>query len=350
MVKEFGYEYDAIIDNELFSMTKSMSATDRLFGAHCLRSGRDALKAIAREFAPSVVLIPTLSCESMFHPFELYGHEVRFYRLDENYSVEMNSLDFGDNHSILVYMDYFGKQSLSDQQLFEIKKRHNVTFVEDITHTLIWDRIRAFQPDYVIASLRKWLSIPDGGLLWGNISKPFSSELTFFNRRLEAQALRHNYLTSGDEYIKSEFRSIFSTVSKLIDDDDPVLMSMYSYCIAKNTDWGLIRELRKNNAKTLINILSSSPEISIIQSEPGLSDLYVAFAIDNRDLVQKKLSEIGIFNTTIWPFTSVQRNKCDVSDYTESHMLAAPCDQRYTTNDMEYIGLRILQVINDVNK
>lgn len=349
MVREFGYEYDATIDQGLLLKTKELSATEKLFGAYCLRSGRDALKAIAREYEPCVVYLPALSCASMIHPFEIYGHKIRFYSLNIDYSVDLNSVVFDANHFIFVYMDYFGNESLSDKQLVELQSKYNITFVEDRTHSIFLERTREFQPDYLVASLRKWLPLPDGGLLWGQVDRDFSSDYHFFNKRLEAQAIRHDYLMSGNEELKIQFRKIFSNVSEIIDNDEPALMSLYSYNIAKNTDVSSIVKKRANNAQALIGALSDSPLITFIQKNAYVSDLYVAFLVDNRDFVQNALSEMGIFNTVIWPLSEEQRNACIVSRYVESHMLAAPCDQRYTLDDMQYIGRTIVKVVENVN-
>ena len=86
--------------------------------------------------------------------------------------------------------------------------------------------------------------------------------------------------------------------------------------------------------------------VQIIQKETRISDLYVTFLVENRDKIQKKLSEIGIFNTIIWPLCELQKNTCGVAKYTEESMLAAPCDQRYTVEDMKYIGAEIVRVCN----
>ena len=82
----------------------------------------------------------------------------------------------------------------------------------------------------------------------------------------------------------------------------------------------------------------------------GLSDLYVSFTVLNRDEVQRRLSAEGIFNTIIWPLSEQQKEACKVAKYTEENMLAAPCDQRYTVEDMKTIGAEIVRVIDDVNK
>ena len=350
MVREYGYEYDAVLDEKTSKTTQGKVTRENLCGAACLRSGRDALKAIAREFEPCTALLPALACDSMVHPFELYGHKISYYKLNPDYSIDKDSLHIGKERTLFLYMDYFGILSIRDEELNRLKAEGNTIFIEDRTHDLIWERKRTFQPDYIMASLRKWIPIPDGGLLWGEISQPLGSDTTFSVTRLKAQCMRHQFLQCGDESIKTEFRKIFSTVSDMMDTDEPSAMSAYAYELAKKTDWEQIRKARKTNAEALITILAESPYISFIQNKAGMSDLYVAFTVRNRDEIQRRLSAEGIFNTVIWPLTEEQKNVCSVTKYTEENMLAAPCDQRYSVDDMKLIGNEIVRVIADVNR
>ena len=350
MIKEYGYEYDAVLDKSIWEKTnKGKTTQDKFQDAYCLRSGRDALKAIAREYTPRIVFVPALACDSMVFPFELYGHTVHYYRLNKDYSIDQDSIKLNEEPALFLYMDYFGLPSIKDEDLEKLRKKGNVVFIEDRTHNLIWERTSSFTPDYIIASLRKWIAVPDGGLLWGKISKSLENDTSFSSTRLKAQCMRHMYLENGDEEIKTEFRKIFSEVSDIMDHDEPSAMSAYSYAIAKKTDWDRVRSARRNNAEVLISILQTSPYISFIQKNAGYSDLYVAFTVKKRDVIQALLSKEGIFNTIIWPLNDEQRKHCEVSDFTEKNMLAAPCDQRYTVEDMKYIGQEIVRVIADVN-
>ena len=350
MVKEYGYEYDAALDENLWRKCEGKTANELLWGAQCFRSGRDTLKAIAREFKPCVALLPALSCDSMVLPFEQYGHEIRYYKLKEDYSIDIESLRFGEGLNLFLYMDYFGCPSISDKDLFRLREKGNIVFIEDRTHNLIWDRASCFEPDFTMASLRKWLPIPDGGLLWGTIKKIPDDDLVFSSSRLKAQLMRHEFLKCGDERIKTEYRQLFSTVSGMLNGDSPSRMSAYALELAKKADLQRLQSVRRKNAEVLISILSSSRCISLIQKETGLSDLYVAFTVPNRDEVQQQLSAKGIFNTIIWPLSAEQKNICRIAKLTEENMLAAPCDQRYGCSDMEFIGKEIVRVAEDVNK
>lgn len=349
MVKEYGYEYDAVLNKDIWSATEGRVTDQMLMGAHCLRSGRDALKAIAREYNPCVVLLPALACDSMIRPFELYRHQIQYYRLNGDCSINLDSLKIGQGIHLFLYADYFGIPAISDEELERLKALGNIIFIEDRTHNMIWERQESFQPDYIMASLRKWIPVSDGGLLWGKISKPLGNDTSFSTTRLKAQCMRHEYLACGDENIKTEYRKIFSSVTDLMDADEPSAMSAYSYALAKNTDWDWVRRVRQQNARELISILSSSPHISIIQKTTGLSDLYVPYTVPNRDEVQRMLSAEGIFNTIIWPLMEEQKQICSVARFIEENMLAAPCDQRYSIDDMKTIGDEIVRVINYVN-
>ena len=350
MVKEYGYEYDAVLQKPTWEITKGKTTEEKLWGAYCLRSGRDALKAIAREYMPRVVFLPALACDSMVFPFEMYGHQIKYYKLNRDYSIDLDSLKIGEEPAFFLYMEYFGRTAIADTELEKIRQKGNVIIIEDRTHNLIWERTSSFQPDYIIASLRKWLPVPDGGLLWGNIHKSLGTDTSFSELRLQAQCMRHEYLKCGEEKIKTEFRKIFSEVSGIMDNDEPSSMTAYSYALAQNTDWEELCSKRRENARVLISILRESSYITLIQEQPGLSDLYVAFTVDNRDEVQKRLSSEGIFNTIIWPISDDQKAACDVAKMTEQNMLAAPCDQRYTVDDMNYIGKEIVRIAAYVNR
>ncbi len=356
MVKEYGYEYDAVLNSELAKETAGRCVSHSDHGAILLRSGRDALKAVAREYNCGTVFLPALSCDSMVVPFHLYGHKVVYYKIQNDYRTDYaDLLDLLDKESgtmLLLYMNYFGNLSASDEQLGRIKNRYpNVVFIEDRTHDLIYERQNKFQPDYTVASLRKWMNVPDGGLLWTERmlnNTAFSEDITFSETRRKAQCMRAEFFKNGDEYIKTEYRKIFSTVTDQIDIDlIPGRMSEYAYQMALTTDWNAVRNDRERNATILTKKLSYCDSIKFIQHDTCKSNLYVPILIDNRDLIQRNLAAKGIFTTLIWPLNDEQKKYCKVAEYTERCMLGIPCDQRYSAEDVHFIGQEVVKTINE---
>ena len=353
MIKEYGYEYDAKYEIGKYSNEEGFSTYEKLNNALCLRSGRDALKMIAREYDKTKVFLPALSCESMILPFEMFGHEVIFYKLNDDYTIDIgylkNELENIKDISLFLYMDYFGIECTADANLIYLKEKYpKLVFIEDRTHNIIWNRKRSFEPEYIMASIRKWINIPDGGLLWSNHAfknKKIISDSEFALEKAKAQGMRWEYFRIGDEEIKSEYRKIFSEVSNILDKDTKVCrMSKYSFNKICRADWKMIREQRMNNSRRLISYLKKA-NAKLIQDSVGISDLYVPFLVDNRNEIQNILSKMGIFNTIIWPLSDKQRKTCSVSEKTEMYMLAAPCDQRYVEEDMKFIGEKFVEVI-----
>lgn len=353
MVREYGYEYDAVLDKELYEKSKGKVTHKKFMGAMCLRSGRDSLKVVAREFEPTTVLIPALACDSMILPFKMYGHEVKYYKLNKNYSIDVESLysliTNEDKIILFLYMDYFSNKAIEDTELEMLRASYcHLVFIEDRTHNLLVERRYTFKPDFTVASLRKWIDIPDGGLLWTNRElkkKEYSEDLTFSEVRLRAQCMRNKFLQAGDETIKAEYWKIFSTVTDMIDEEKlPGLMSRYAYERACHANLKEVNEARTRNAQILIGELKG---FTFVQDKPGFGDVYVAVLIENRDEVQRKLASMGIFCTIIWPLSKEQKAACEVAKYTEEYMLTIYCDQRYGVEDMKYIASCIRRVCNE---
>lgn len=353
LIREYGYEYDAALNESIWRENKDKLTDDNLWEGLSLRSGRDALKVIAREYEPTYVLLPSLCCESMILPFIMYGHKIIFYKLTEKYKIDIKDVESIlynlKDKTLFLYMDYFGILSIDDDALRSLRKRYSrLVFIEDRTHNLIWESQRVFEADYVMASLRKWINIPDGGVLWSRRrleNEVLGEDILFAKTRLKAQIMRNSYLQNGDEELKTEYRKIFSNVSRIIDKErEPAKMSAYSYALVRQVDWNFVRDRRKKNSEKLSEILQKC-DIKLIQKESGKSDLYVPFFITDREKKQSLLSDKGIFNTIIWPLSNEQKNVCPTAEYTEKYMLAAPCDQRYCENDMDFIGKEIKKVI-----
>lgn len=355
-VKEYGYEYENDIDEHIYLENKGKLCDSSVFNGIALRSGRDAFKIIAGKYNNSVLLISSLSCDSMITPFEKQGFDVFYYKLNSDLTIQFDYLlsilaKVIDKQVIFVYMDYFGINQITDNQLQLVKEKyHNVVFVKDLTHTFLYDKVKNIISDYSILSLRKWLPVPDGGVLWckNNNDIVFGQDLSFFEKRLSAQKMRFDYLKTGKIELKPIFRKIFSNVAQIIDNDAlPGKMSNYSFEILRKADFKEIKRIRERNYNVLLDILSKESKIYILQPDCQKSNLYFPIIIENRDFVQNNLSKIGIYNTIIWPLRDEQKKVCETAKYVEEHMLAVSCDQRYSIEDMKHIAYEIVRVINE---
>ena len=219
-IQEFGSEFDW---NANDAFVRAGSRQLQLDTAKKFRSGRDAMKAVAT-FAKDRyrrVLLPALCCESMVSPFTMNGLTPVFYKLHSDYRA--NALDVKQKlteDTILVYGSYFGIDPFDQETLAFLHRLFpHALFLEDRTQDILCVRPKEeFTPDITIASIRKWIPVPDGGLLWGNVQAQTLSDDTFATLRKEAMTLKSQYLQTGDQAVKDQFRHMLGDASECLDE------------------------------------------------------------------------------------------------------------------------------------
>lgn len=351
-VTEYGSEFDwesstAYVEDDFNShYIKSKSA-------YRFRSGRDALKAVAQRYNKThkTVLLPVLCCESMVTPFSVNGYEILFYKLKENLMADEEDLKSKmSDTTLLVYMSYFGIDPFGADFLDDLKQSYpKAKFCEDRTHTPLCNN-GEFLADVVVVSIRKWLAIADGGIVFSKdeFTEDYSADLKFSDLRKNAMKKKSEFLQSGNEKLKEEFRMLLGEAGELLDvSPNPYGMTGASAEQLLKTDFKSIYEQRVKNVRILKEGLQPSADcgqLDFVTSAPEKSTLYFPVLVKNRDAVQKALAEKSVFCPVIWPVPEQARNICSNSEYIADNMLAIPCDQRYGQDDM----LKIVEIINMV--
>lgn len=347
-IREFGSEFDWNA-NSAFIVPGSRQLN--LDQAVKFRSGRDAMKAVAvsGKHRYRRVLLPALCCESMVSPFTMQGMEPVFYKMHPDYRAD--ALDVKrklTEDSILVYGSYFGIQPFDQESLTFLHRLFpHALFMEDRTQDILCPRQGGFTPDVTIASIRKWIPTPDGGLLWGKVSAETHSDDTFARLRKEAMMAKSEYLESGDQALKDQFRHMLGQASECLDESgDPYAITPESAELLNDLDFARIYACRQANARALLATLSPDPAVlRLITTTPEVSTLYFPILVKDQSTVQSKLAQKGIYCPVIWPVPQEALGVCEVAEFTAAHMLGVPCDQRYTPEDMTYIGKEIMRIV-----
>lgn len=348
VIREFGSEFDW---NANAPFLQPGSCQLQLDNAIKFRSGRDAMKAVAISVKDRCrrVLLPALCCESMVSPFTMQGMEPVFYKMHPDYRAD--ALDVKQKlteDSILVYGSYFGIQPFDEETLSFLHRLFpHALFMEDRTQDILCPRQGGFTPDVTIASIRKWIPIPDGGLLWGKVSAKAQTDDTFANLRKEAMVAKSAYLENGDQALKDRFRHMLGEASQLLDEsNEPYAITDQSAQLLRDLDFAAIYARRQENAKALLRALTPDPAVlRLITQTPEISTLYFPILVKDQSAVQGKLAPIGIYCPVIWPVPQEALGICEVAEFTAEHMLGVPCDQRYTPEDMAYIGREIMRIV-----
>ena len=314
------------------------------------RSGRDALKQVARLHRGATVLLPALCCESMILPFTFNGCPVRFYKLKPDLTGdEADVLSKAAPGTVLLYMPYFDIQPFTTDFLARLRQS-GVILLEDRTQDIIVGRPAPFLPDYTVASIRKWAALPEGGILKTDCSLlPAGADGRFGALRRQAMEEKGLYLENGDAGLKQDFLEKFHEADALLDESgEPVAMSMENRAYLENIDFAKVLSARRRNAAVLEQALADLAAAGTIRplcKSETTAGLYYPILLENRDAVQQAMARQSIYCPVIWPIPAQAKGICETCEATAAHILALPCDQRYTEQDMAYIAETLKAIV-----
>lgn len=352
-VKEYGSEFP--LNNKYSTIQKAFSV-DGFTNSIYFRSGRDAIGFIAKEYRESKrVLMPSYSCKSMVQPFINNDYQIIYYKLTSDFQVDITDIYKKlDDNTILLYIDYFGKDIGLKSYIGEMRDLYsNIIIIEDRTHDLFSEKQYSDLPDYIVSSLRKWLALPDGGILFSNHNihvSELSNDCYFFKMRMHGMKIKHQYLLNGNILLKDEYRRMLSNAENYLDRQTEILgitntsKTLFECCFDN------IKENRNENYRYLYDIFYKSNKLDyLLFNYIPKCPIYFPIITNNRNEVQKRLAENSIYCPVIWPITDEAREVCSISYNISEHILSIPCDQRYNHGDMEYVGEIILKILEEIN-
>lgn len=356
MIREFGSEFQLDIDSlALRSPDDCFHFSDGQ--ARFFRAGRDALRYLAaREYSNcgGVALLPSLCCDSMSEPFIREGYEVVFFDVDDDLMIDCEDLGRkaeANPRALLLYMSYFGILAIDPEMVSELKVRASLTVVRDATHDILGRGVDTEgSDDYVLASLRKWTALPDGALLYSRCRKLDGATLEedgpFASLRRDAMVEKWGYLKGDDGASKQHYMAQLAECNRILDEmDGPYAMSELSRGIMEQTDWKAVGNARRRNASLLVSRLQRAG--FHCYCDTSIPPLYVPVVVENRDLVQKRLSDIDVYCPVLWPLPEGVAGSGFAAKFSD-RMLAIPCDQRYDEEDMEFISAVFVDVVRAV--
>lgn len=353
-VFEIGSEYDWNSNTDFWQTVDNEELfKDNFSTLKFLRSGRDALRFIAKALSPvkKTVFMPALCCSCMPEPFLDEKYEIIYYKLTADFKVNVEDvLSKLKPNSIFLFMNYFAIPSLNKGDLERIVRFQNsVTTVEDITHDFLKREIETFDADITVCSIRKWFSIPDGGILFSKVNLPeitIEQDAFFADKRISAMKRKSMYLLNGEIEEKNQFRAELAEANQYIDTIKNVgAMATKSIDFIKHIDLEHMYKTRLTHCRYLYDKLSGLNGMRLIGKISSESTLYFPILVEQQGDVQKKLAERGIYAPVIWPIPKLAEGVCEIADDVSNHMLGIPCDHRYTHEEIEKVAQIIAEVV-----
>lgn len=345
-MREFGSDFHFILPG-----SKSLKTIHDYYpSSNLYADGRQALIHLYKTQAWGNLWIPDYFCHDVIESLKQAGLNLRFYHDSPDCHVDQLTLDsirekglFQSNDAVLR-VNYFGMRSCRYSSLLQ-----EAAIIEDHTHDLIGEWARNSTADWCIASLRKTLPIPEGGILWspkGN-SLPDPPQVLDDNEgiatiRWNAMVLKSRFLF-GDEVEKGQFRSGFLNTESFFDDapvcslDGKSQEYLRSFDIQewyqkKKDNWALLRDIHKEGVRVV------EPEGSTCNP----FSLVLLFDIPSeRDRVKLELINHHVYPAILWSIPCPM--KSDTYLFSR-RMLSIHCDARYSHEDI----LQLKSIIESV--
>lgn len=335
---ELGSEYHlslknlSVVENHLFEYLKPFEYT-------MFASGRQALACVPLP-EKEVILLPEYVCESVIQAFSKY--KVDYYRVNRDFSVDMQDIEkkIKSDLAAVVVIHYFGKmQSKGNlQRLRELTKERGAVLIEDTTQSLFSSR--QLIADYGVSSIRKWMPIPMGGLLYtteGNLSGLPYFEKSTDNKRVEAMILKDLFLMEQFN-CHSKYREIFLKCEKKMEKIFPIKqISDFSQFIISCQDIEILVAKRKENYLYLKENLSAFNIFPAISLEIQDCPFTLPILVKDRDLLRSFLIENHIYCAVHWPKDDYMDEQRENAKFFAEHLLSLPIDQRYGRREMDYL-------------
>ena len=323
--------------------------------------GRTALDIVIDDIIKSnrrvrSAYLPSYCCHTMIEPFVKRGIKVSFYDV---YTHENKiEIDFDDNNccDIVFFLDYFGFKI--DNLSKKAMSQHNAgkTVICDATHSFFCKSNDYSNFDYVFASLRKWV-----GVNFGFCSKHSGSFGNYSLRQNDKYtALRNKCFCEKAKYIRGEINNKEHFLARFADAEN-MLETDYEFYAADERSIKVLSNLnvehlvsqRRENALKLIDALKplqNGQFFLIYDNLPGdCVPLFLPIEIKCglRSAVRKRLIDNKIYCPVHWPTSKFHAISQKAEDLYNNEM-SLICDQRYSTEEMNYISYNLNEAIKNV--
>lgn len=323
-------------------------------GATLWGSGRDAMRALLEwgreQHGWKRLWCPSYFCQEVVAALISTGLQVVAYHdspLNEFEAPDATALRQGD---VLLVMNFFGLRTRPSYE--DVPPQ--VILLEDHTHNPWSEWAYQSRAHWCVASLRKTLPLPDGGVLWSPMHREGPPECattaereSAASRKFSAMILKHEYLR-GLDVDKAAFRDLSIAAEPGIASGAISGISTISQQLLKTFpvhDWQ--RQRRQNHqivARCVAGLGPIACPSPASTTEAAFSAILLFESQRMRDAVRQQLIEHRIYPAILWSLEDPVIDGVPAEHAAlANRMLSIHCDMRYDDSDM----IRICDVITD---
>jgi perosamine synthetase len=338
-----------------------------------LRRGATAIRLclqLERIGAGDEVLLPAFHCPSMLAPIVASGAAPKFYAITEDLECDLASIraqvSLGRTRAVLA--PHFLGRIQDFAELRGLCDDARMVLIEDCAHALVGaaDRGVGEQGDYVIASPRKFVPLPESGLLAArrlDVSQlhlrpaPAAANLRVLydmvdlatsNGRMTALSLPLSMLRGARRLLRPNRRqnpavSDTKQTAMSLDDGTSEILGSVDEATALTRRlldrWQLAdaARIRRGNYSSLVQLLAGTDRFHVLESRLPLSEMpYVVPVLLSDPQTQfERVKRAGI---PLWRWEHSVPGVCPVTDRYAQALLQVPCHQSLGAAELRVIA------------
>ena len=335
MAKEFGSDFQ-YIDTYQSNTTKWI---DDFYNPLFMSNGRQCIIALIQKEKWKRIWIPEYFCYEVINTI-LSQTNIKIvyysdYPLNRDDDIIKN-LPYREG-DVLLRVNYFGIRTYRNNQDLPIP------IIEDHSHNIRSRWALHSNADWCIASIRKTLPIPEGGILWSPKGNNHSINLSNTKENKEiardrwlAMQMKYDYLY-GRLLEKDNYRRLFLETEIQFDSSKLSLIDDKSREFLKRFDIDLWQKVKRHNWISLRSLISN--KIQILEPENESCNMFsFILLLENkkrRDSIRKKLIESSVYPAILWQVPN--KTYPEVQDIS-NRMLSIHCDGRYNDDEIRQLA------------
>jgi len=300
-----------------------------------LCNARCGMRVLTERLQPSKVWVPSYLCGPMLEGFK--GTQVRFYGVNDSLQCRSRAWmdDIGDA-DIFFYIDYFGFPF--DGDVIAAARARGAWIVEDACQAL-FSRFVGAESDFHLFSPRKFLGVPDGGILVASADGDMGGldlvdpPAEWWDHALSASLQRREFDADGQS------RDWFALYQQS-ESESPVgrygMSELTRGLLERGGDRAEAAGRRRSNYQCLLDELGDMALFPVLPD--SVVPLGFPVSVADRDRIRKELFAQDVYPPVHWDIGG-----CVPAEYEKSHQLSQtimtlPCDQRYDADDMRRVA------------
>lgn len=308
-MKEIGgyFQLEKLIDNEYY---KNMER---------LNSGRNSLIYILKSKKIKKVYLPYYLCDSVSNKVIQEGYNVDYYNVDKEFNPIFNK-NLGEDEYLYI-VNFYGQ--INNEKLLEYNQKYKRIIVDN-THAFYQNPILDIDTIY---SCRKFFGVPDGAYLYTNTK--LNESLT-----IDDSKDRIKHLVGRLGGTASTFYKDFQKSDEEFETESLKKMSIFTQNILGAIDYNKVKESRNMNYNVLYESLKEINKLNLNLVDGAFS---YPLLVENGEEIRKKLIENKIYISMLWPNVPKSVSEDSIEYIYSKNIIPIPCDQRYNSDDMNYI-------------